>query len=378
MTGIRNVVVFVADGLRWDFTPRNLKSMGVCFKTVSHSLYSPPSFTSISTGLYPQQHGVHHWSNVVPEDVKTIYDIQSVETCYHNEDPDDRLYKTLRVERKRGLEDLEPPFLYLERDITPHFPYRKGCTDSRYFGNNSWSQIQADYRERVQECYELFKSRLDVLRRRGLLEDTLVVFTSDHGELFGEHGGALHVAPACPELVYVPTVFINPELSSDDFHADPSCVIEHVDVVETLLSAIDSSDRLSTMGTDIFSQARNNSWGYNHVSVERKGFSFYRADSLWWRDGGHSFIRNSRLGRMAYLAYLMVKSKARRKARRDSVALLGHYLRNEHSYGSPPVPRTEAQELVRDVVTGMEAIDSETVELDDEARKRLEDLGYLT
>ncbi|MGH9902711.1 MAG: sulfatase, partial [Pyrinomonadaceae bacterium] len=44
----------------------------------------------------------------------------------------------------------------------------------------------------------------DELGRRGLLENTLVVVTSDHGEEFGEHGGAYHGTSLYEEQVRVP------------------------------------------------------------------------------------------------------------------------------------------------------------------------------
>ena len=51
--------------------------------------------------------------------------------------------------------------------------------------------------------------------------------------------------PTCPELVYVPTVFLSPSLSADDFQVDPdSEIIEQVDVVQTALSAIGFDDKI--------------------------------------------------------------------------------------------------------------------------------------
>jgi arylsulfatase A-like enzyme len=47
---------------------------------------------------------------------------------------------------------------------------------------------------------------LAALRQRGLLEDTVVVLTSDHGEGFGEHGALLHGFAPYDEIVRVPLV----------------------------------------------------------------------------------------------------------------------------------------------------------------------------
>lgn len=51
---------------------------------------------------------------------------------------------------------------------------------------------------------------LDMLARRGLDEDTLVIVTSDHGEELGEHGRVGHGKSLYEEVVRVPLVFHSP------------------------------------------------------------------------------------------------------------------------------------------------------------------------
>ena len=51
---------------------------------------------------------------------------------------------------------------------------------------------------------------LDELERRGLLKDTHVVITSDHGEQFGEHGVFNHGYSVYSQEVHVPLVLISP------------------------------------------------------------------------------------------------------------------------------------------------------------------------
>ena len=49
---------------------------------------------------------------------------------------------------------------------------------------------------------------LDTLRRRGVLQNTLVVMLSDHGEAFGEHGPFTHGNNAYVEEIHVPLVMV--------------------------------------------------------------------------------------------------------------------------------------------------------------------------
>lgn len=51
-----------------------------------------------------------------------------------------------------------------------------------------------------------FGAVLDALHERGVLDDTLVVVISDHGEEFGEHGGWMHDQSVYEELIRVPFI----------------------------------------------------------------------------------------------------------------------------------------------------------------------------
>src|SRR5262249_1070014 len=51
---------------------------------------------------------------------------------------------------------------------------------------------------------------LDALEKQGLLENTLVVFHSDHGEEFWEHGSCDHGHTQYDELLHVPFALVMP------------------------------------------------------------------------------------------------------------------------------------------------------------------------
>ena len=53
---------------------------------------------------------------------------------------------------------------------------------------------------------------LERLKQMGLLENTLLVITADHGEEFGEHGGRLHGAHLTSEILHVPMLMHAPGL----------------------------------------------------------------------------------------------------------------------------------------------------------------------
>jgi arylsulfatase A-like enzyme len=72
---------------------------------------------------------------------------------------------------------------------------------------------------------------LGALDRGGLRDDTLIVFTSDHGEGFGEHGLYLHANSFFSELVHVPLIIAGPGITSGKRVTEP---VSHVDLMPTL------------------------------------------------------------------------------------------------------------------------------------------------
>jgi len=72
------------------------------------------------------------------------------------------------------------------------------------------------------------------LRSRGLLENTFLIVTSDHGEEFGEHGGLLHRGLLYDELLRVPLFIVGPGVSPDRSRSMASTV----DIAPTILSLL--------------------------------------------------------------------------------------------------------------------------------------------
>ena len=71
---------------------------------------------------------------------------------------------------------------------------------------------------------------MDGLKRNGLLDNTIVCFTSDHGFHLGEHGGLWRKSTLFEESARVPLIVVAPGISN----ALCPRVIEHVDLFPTL------------------------------------------------------------------------------------------------------------------------------------------------
>ncbi|SDG29668.1 sulfatase [Halorientalis regularis] len=76
---------------------------------------------------------------------------------------------------------------------------------------------------------------LDALRERGLLSESLVIFTADHGEAFGEHGYYSHPRYLDDELTHVPMLLSTPETNGTVVETPVSTI----DIVSTVHSELD-------------------------------------------------------------------------------------------------------------------------------------------
>ena len=80
---------------------------------------------------------------------------------------------------------------------------------------------------------------LDTLEEQGLLENTLVIYTSDHGEMGMTHGGMIQKNfNAYEETLRVPLVYSNPKLFPEEVQID--ALVSHVDFVPTMASLFGS------------------------------------------------------------------------------------------------------------------------------------------
>jgi choline-sulfatase len=81
---------------------------------------------------------------------------------------------------------------------------------------------------------------LDALEEEGLLEKTLIVYTSDHGEMGMTHGGMIQKNfNVYEETLRVPLVYSNPTLFPDAAQSD--ALVSHVDFAPTLATLFGSA-----------------------------------------------------------------------------------------------------------------------------------------
>jgi arylsulfatase A-like enzyme len=80
-----------------------------------------------------------------------------------------------------------------------------------YDGRVDFDDFTLDYAETLRAVDDSVGAVVDALRRRGILESTLLVFTSDKGFQFGEHG-LIDKRTMYEESIRVPLIVHCPEL----------------------------------------------------------------------------------------------------------------------------------------------------------------------
>jgi len=383
---VENVFVYVGDAVRWDYHAERIAKRGPTFRTTAASIHSPTSFASLVTGLYPPVHGVFSFTQSVTK-APRLFDVDGYQTRFVNSvveqhDDADPIFSVIAEEPDgdKPFTELTEPFIVMERGPGGHAPYAGTGTAWEYFESRADSNsetLRSEYRSAIDRDTDLFERRLEQLADRGLEEDTLVIYTSDHGELLGEGGMVGHNAPMRPELIYVPTTFVHPELSN----VEEDGLFRHVDLVPTVLAALDERGVLGDL---------DGSLGVG----DRTGLAFYRNkifdgnsiasltlsyDGVWTASGGHVFPQTGPVGRLAVLAGKSAKSPKRGFLRHHLTDAFRSYIAGDQTYGTPEVTVIDAKRELERVYEQQHADSSigSQSELSDDAKERLNDMGYL-
>ncbi|HEV8630878.1 MAG TPA: sulfatase [Thermoanaerobaculia bacterium] len=255
-------------GYRRPTTPHidELARQGTRFsRAYSQASWTRPSLPSILTGLYPSEHGLldlvddpsapaaalddsvvtvaerlrqaGYATGMVGEQhqLSTRFGLQQGFDLWQPKSGDAANIQRKFLDWQQGLEG-KPFFAYLHY-LELHWPYcppkdLRGRFDEGPSALNlckEWRQLRdqmrsggyvvttadrqlmrARYDEELLGIDRRIGELIDELKRRGVYDDTLILVTGDHGEEFGEHGGAFHGQSLYDELLHVPLVWKPP------------------------------------------------------------------------------------------------------------------------------------------------------------------------
>ncbi len=268
-----------------------LATRGILFENVtSHSPWTLPSFATIFTSLYPTQHGASALNSQLRTDHPTLA-MMLLKRGYSTAAIINAPFLRPEFKLDRGFEfyDYKPPFADRLADGTtadalawidghmgepffmfihyfdPHLPYRPPAPydtlfDPAYAGDltapfdinlfpraratnfetmksvppEDWNYIRALYDGEIAFTDRAVGQLLSGLTERGLTGNTLVVFLSDHGEEFFEHGGFEHGHTLYDELIRVPLIMSLPGRVPENAR-----VMEHVRLIDITPTILD-------------------------------------------------------------------------------------------------------------------------------------------
>jgi len=137
------------------------------------------------------------------------------------------------------------------------------------------------YAAEVRYLDDELRRLFDALEDRGALEDTLVVFWSDHGEQFGEHGFFDHGKTLYGEEIAAMAAFWGAGVTPGGWEGPTS----HQDLAPTLMSLLGLAEPEGVMGVPVgeavgarFAMRRNE---FHLQSVDQDGLRLM----YWWEDG---------------------------------------------------------------------------------------------
>ncbi len=268
--------------------------------------WTKPSFATLFTGLYPEQHTAYTKTAALPDSVVTLAELLS-ETGYYTKgfsnNPNNSsvfnfqqgyadyvdlkpslyfgaspsasklsMYNVLRMIRHKvfsrlgvnmriedfyqpaevvtqvGLDWLDEgavpegtPFYLFLHYMDPHDPFMDPDAPEGGYARARMENPPAELEGAMRKAYNLEIARLDKalgvlfegLKDRGIYDDALIVFASDHGEEFFDHEGWWHGQTLYDELVHVPILLKLP----GNQHAgvrNPD-MARHIDLPPTML-----------------------------------------------------------------------------------------------------------------------------------------------
>jgi arylsulfatase A-like enzyme len=291
-----NVILYVVDTLRADHlgaygytesgSPEidRFASEGVTFDAaVAQAPWTLPAMASIFTGLSPRTHGANSKESQLPADVMTLAGVlresgyttgavvangfvsqafgfdrgfdgfeflSSLDTRAEEllakaggwlDTVDDRRPVFLFLHAIDPHDSYDPPGEFLPRETTHSGGEKVGTRTAMKALKKSSKSPEPELLERLLTLYDgeiaytdwAFGRFVDELRQRGLYESSLIVFVSDHGEEFFDHGGWLHGHSLHSELIDVPLILRFPNGRHGGARVDAP--VQHVDLMPTVV-----------------------------------------------------------------------------------------------------------------------------------------------
>jgi arylsulfatase A-like enzyme len=403
-----NVLLYVVDALRADalnstgdpmaLTPRLDEFVGDAM--VFENAYAPSSWTrtsmaSLLTGTLPSRHGTESRTDTLANALPTLAELlqgAGYRTGFITTNPNVGSFFGF----KRGFEDMlelysrrtrgfikaseiitksdtvteqaiqwvdsaSQPFFLTILTVDPHVPYSAPAAYVEAVRPESepsgFERIRFLYRAEVALNDHSFGKLIDHLRETHLLDETIVIFTSDHGEEFGEHQGLQHGKTLYEEVLRIPLIIRYPRSRRVAAGTRVARPVQIVDILPTILELADLDRPGALDGVSLLDPSPPES----RPSFARLRLGEYQLDSV--RHGPWKLIRQVDTGEERM--YHLDRDPAERDPLTAPLPEAARVAREHLVAALERVPRAEAPPT------------RALSEMPEDARKALEALGYL-
>jgi arylsulfatase A-like enzyme len=407
-----NIVVYLSDALRDDFVGAEVSgvkltpnadafsaSATVYNRALAQSPWTRPSVASIFTGVEPHRHSVNRRKDSLADEAVTLAELLSSAGYFtgsantngnigpefglaqgfdyfskaRNKDRSSKATTDRALEFFSEPEFREPFFLYVH-NLDPHHPYEvaepeferfaPSVTDhslgsepvlkavrqkKRNLSDEEQHSVEELYTSEVAYMDREFGRLLDTLKSKGYGRDTVVVFLSDHGEGFWDHGSWGHGVSLYWELIDIPLMIRYP---GQDTQQIDDRIAQHIDVFATILdlAGVDRPDYVS--GVSLL-DASTESYRQAYIVLDLDRVAVGITDGQW-----------------KFVLY------GPRGGRRELFDLTHDPFEKEDVADSRPIVCGYFEAMIQK--KKMEpSLDASTATIGDELREQLEALGYL-
>lgn len=131
-------------------------------------------------------------------------------------------------------------------------------------------QVQADYYAMIAQIDVQLARLLDYLESHQQLENTVIIFTSDHGEMLGDHGLLYKGCRFYEGLVRVPLIFRCPDRFASDVRRD--ALVELTDMSATILELAEIPPHTQFQGRSLLNLLQSPAAPDQHRSYVRSEY----------------------------------------------------------------------------------------------------------
>ena len=167
-----------------------------------------------------------HDPHVVPEPYDTMYSKDDVDYLGYVEGEHDNRPKCYKQLYEKGVDGLE----FNDAFGVPSALSAKLSGDDRYF-----REVTAVHHGMVKLMDEEIGKIIRILKETGEYDNTLILFTTDHGDYLGNHGFLYKGFPAFEEVYNVPMIVKLPDGRCGGRRM--GALVSHIDIAPTILEA---------------------------------------------------------------------------------------------------------------------------------------------